>query len=135
MGPPRRSFSSRGHVVEDRGYVTECWIYLGTIHPIGYGVYSNRYAHVLAYEEASGEAVPAGHVVHHRCEQKTCIRPDHLEALTRREHNRRHAKFAPELIAQVRAATGSTRQIAARFGLSKSHAWSIRSSYPVGPSG
>lgn len=30
--------------------------------------------------------IPSGYVVHHACENKRCLNPAHLEAVSRREH-------------------------------------------------
>src|SRR5689334_2707617 len=117
----------RDFVVEDRGYKTPCYIWTGSVSKVlGYGVYAHRYAHLIAYEAAYGP-VPPGRVIHHRCEQKLCIRKEHLEVTTRPEHPARHVKIDAKLWDEIRAATGSTRQIAAQFGIPKTHAWMVRS--------
>ena len=48
-----------------------------------------RAAHRLAYELRHG-AIPDGLHLHHTCRTYRCINPDHLEAMTQSEHNRRH---------------------------------------------
>jgi hypothetical protein len=48
-----------------------------------------RFAHRVAYEDAYGP-VPPGHDIHHRCENKRCVNPEHLQALTPEEHGRLH---------------------------------------------
>jgi hypothetical protein len=45
--------------------------------------------HVAAYILFVGP-VPDGHEVHHKCENKACVNVNHLEALTHKEHVRRH---------------------------------------------
>lgn len=71
-----------------------CWLYAGTPSQ-RYGVLwdqrrqNNIPAHVAVYEFAVGP-VPKGHVVHHRCEVKRCVRPDHLEPVVNEEHNSLH---------------------------------------------
>lgn len=56
-----------------------------------------QFVHRVAYEAANG-SIPAGSIqhesesveIHHICENRLCIEPNHLEALTRNEHNARH---------------------------------------------
>ena len=52
----------------------------GEAQPIG--------AHVLAFEVFHG-AVPAGYEVDHTCRNTLCCNPEHLEAVTPAENNRR----------------------------------------------
>lgn len=80
-------------VVEDRGYETPCHIWTGGTNSQGY---PNRTVgkvgisvHRAVYEEAHGK-LPTRIDVHHLCEQKRCIRLDHLEARSRRSHMREH---------------------------------------------
>lgn len=80
--------------IEDRGYQTPCWIWQKWTGQNGYGYVKRAgeqiLAHRLAYEEIYGP-IPAGYHVHHRCETRRCVNPDHLEPLTPRDHRRRHA--------------------------------------------
>jgi hypothetical protein len=80
-------------VEEDRGFETPCWIWQLGVDTHGYGkVRGERLkAHRVAYEDAVGP-IPAGHEVHHRCEQKTCVRPGHLQPLTPEAHGQLHGE-------------------------------------------
>ena len=58
----------------------------GTYSPHAYGVKKNpERAHRYIYELVKGP-IPDGLVVHHRCENKSCVRLDHLEVVTHREN-------------------------------------------------
>lgn len=48
--------------------------------------------------------IPPGHDIHHICGRRRCINPDHLEALSRSDHLRRHrSEHQPDGVAAVLA--------------------------------
>jgi len=73
--------------------VSGCWE-MNTFHDRdGYAQF-HRYkktskAHRISYEWHKGK-IPAGLTIDHLCENKGCVNPEHLEAVTREENNRRH---------------------------------------------
>jgi hypothetical protein len=77
----------------DRGYTTPCLIWKRGLHGSGYGQRKHagqyRRTHREAYEAAYGP-IPAGHILHHLCEQRDCLEPTHLEAMSRADHARLH---------------------------------------------
>jgi hypothetical protein len=73
-----------------------CWEFTGYCKPDGYGqIYwkgrSGYGAHRAAYELAYGE-IPPGLAVDHTCNNPSCIRYEHLQAVTQAENNRRAAE-------------------------------------------
>jgi hypothetical protein len=68
-----------------------CWAWAGTHYPNGYGRCHTggpgnaRGAHRVAYEAHRGP-IPTGLVINHLCENKGCVRPDHLETATPRRN-------------------------------------------------
>lgn len=71
-----------------------CWIWTGTINvESGYGYYSMTPAHRVAYQELVGE-IPAGLDLDHLCMVRACVRPTHLEPVTRAENLRRAREAA-----------------------------------------
>lgn len=67
----------------------ECWIWIGGRNDKGYGRFSINgrlvYPHRLSYEHANG-AIPFDKVIDHLCRNPACVRPDHLEAVTRSQN-------------------------------------------------
>ena len=98
-GDPELLIRLRGASLEDRLWhrtvvVGDCWVYDAPGGPVKRD--GSRYAsikvdgamtgvHLAAYREFVGP-VPEGAQIHHICETKPCWRPDHLKALTSREH-------------------------------------------------
>lgn len=112
---------------------TGCWVWLKATFANGYG---NAYrggrdvrAHRWFYEEHVGP-IPDGHHVHHRCENKLCVNPDHLEALPPAEHHRGHkGRLTEAQVAAIRAvprAWGVIRRLAREYGVSESLIGHIR---------
>lgn len=77
----------------DRSGRGSCWFWRGSVNGAGYGLFSiagvNRMAHRVSYCMEHGD-IPPGHYVHHSCENRGCVNPDHLEMVTATEHNRIH---------------------------------------------
>jgi hypothetical protein len=144
----RGSTTLRGHHMklnapttrdEDRGYESLCAIWQGTISPAGYGRYEtmengiNPTGTVLRHRQVwitANGVPPDGMDVHHKCEQRDCVRLDHLELRPRSEHLRIHHGVSPEKYTEILAAlrTGEESQaaISRRFGVSKSYIWRLR---------
>lgn len=86
-------------VFED-SYIPEpnsgCWIWTKKLHRAGYGLlnikgprgWKWKYAHRYAYETSVGP-VPEGLELDHKCRNRCCVNPAHLEPVTHQENCRR----------------------------------------------
>lgn len=78
-----------------------CWGWTGSVDPkSGYGRQGKGWAHRISYEMFVGP-IPLGYEIDHvlalGCVERTCTRPDHLEAVPPAENRRRQ----PNVIAQL----------------------------------
>jgi len=106
-----------------------CWEWTAAKNNSGYGVFGVAHhrvinAHRWAYENFVGK-IPSAHEIHHLCENKTCVNPEHLTVVRPDEHpNRafrpgRKPKGAPGWVIRV-------KRIAKEHGLSLAEALDIR---------
>lgn len=78
-GDPLTQFLKR---VNKRGPVHpvcgQCWTWTGCISPGGYGKFrGGEVAHRFSYRSHFGD-IPAGLLVMHKCDNPSCVNPDHL---------------------------------------------------------
>lgn len=72
-----------------------CWIWNGGINSDGYGVIRDndgtmRLTHRIVYQHVKG-TIPTDLELDHKCTERRCVRPRHLEAVTHAENMRRVA--------------------------------------------
>lgn len=67
--------------ISDTGFQTPCWLWNGYVSKDGYGSFNYTGAHRYFYLQRNG-SIPSGQVVHHLCNNKSCVNPGHLKAVS-----------------------------------------------------
>ena len=131
-----RNFSRSSVEIDENG----CWLWLGKTTPNGYATASlgydrkrTRLVHRRLYEETY-HMLGKETVLHHRCGVRHCVNPEHVFAVSLREHvavhiAERNQKFTDDDIRAIRAfmdSGGTVFGASERFGVSIGYASKIR---------
>jgi hypothetical protein len=79
-----------------------CWLWSGSVNPQGYGLYGSarrrerRAAHRAVYELVKGP-IPEGLTLDHKCRVRSCVNPEHMDAVPIAENIQRAPRVASGL--------------------------------------
>lgn len=113
--------------VRDCGYETECWVWLKWKSHKGYGKCSldgrKRWAHRAYYELVKGVELTEDEHLDHKCENESCVNPDHLRVVNNLQNQKIRAKMTEEKAMEIVALKGvkTQKEIAAEFGISRGY--------------
>ena len=86
--PPRGKVRAPS-IIADRIY--GCWRWKGELDDDGYGRIGPARAHRALWQLATGTVLAEGQELDHLCRRRDCVRPSHLEAVTRSQNELRKA--------------------------------------------
>ncbi len=69
--------------------VTGCWLWAGELDESGYARYGGELAHRMVFALMLGKELPPGVAIDHVCRRRHCIRPAHLDPVSKAENERR----------------------------------------------
>ena len=121
-----------------------CWEWTASTYTTGYGCFvpADQHkvpAHRFMWELMNGP-IPAGLWVLHDCDNRLCVRPDHLHLGTRRDNideavarkrtswgeRNMHAKLTEAQVREIFQSVGKVKEVAAQFGVCQSTVSVIR---------
>lgn len=129
-------FSSRVETA-DNG----CVLWVAGVHKVGYGAlyvkkWGDTYAHRWSYKYHHGD-IPKGKVVRHKCDNKLCVNPDHLELGNQQDNiddmwkrnpdagNRKVSDEQVRIVFEMNEKGATKKQIAEAVKVSREHIYRI----------
>jgi hypothetical protein len=116
-------------IPKDHGYETPCWIWQQSRNAVGYGIKSSNGrlmgAHRWMWERHHGP-IPPELQIDHLCKVTSCVNPEHLRLVSHATNTRHRSGVKMNLAsaaavrADYRAGEGSYRELAAKYGVSRS---------------
>ena len=126
-GQPKRYINGHNRRKSPVPYVvdleTGCWVWQGSVQSKGYGMTQvgkeRRLAHRAYYETHVG-SIPPDLQIDHKCGNKLCVNPHHLEPVTGAENVRRgrHVRLTKADVELIRSSPLSGRKLAKQLGVS-----------------
>lgn len=114
----------------------DCWNWIGSSRPAGYGVISKNGKQTSATHvslEINGTVIPSGLWVLHKCDNPRCVNPKHLYVGTPKQNskdavlrNRFNRKLTPEQALEIKKSSKEAVVLAREYGVSDGLIYAIR---------
>jgi hypothetical protein len=68
-----------------------CWLWTGPMNRYGYGMFKVQEKNVSAHRVSwllAGNTIPEGNLIRHKCRNRHCVNPEHLETGTQTDNMR-----------------------------------------------
>jgi len=111
---------------------SECWLWTGSCNRDGYGRFcvdrKTMYAHRASWF-LDDKTIPEGLVLRHKCRNRNCVNPEHLETGTQKQNcddrirdGTFKRKLTEEQVRQIRARSTESQNILAKeFGVKQGY--------------
>ena len=134
----REQLGVEDYTIEDRGYKTPCWIWIGQPNSAGYGKVRIAgkvlFAHRAMYQQEVGP-ISSHHDLDHLCRVTLCVNHEHVEPVPHVVNMRRGrgTRLTQAQVDDIRSDSRTNVAIAEEFGVSDSHVSRIKSGQKWAP--
>ena len=125
-----RRVNKQGKIVSEE--LGACWEWQGAKFTTGYGqlqeeIWGDRYTHRWSFKHHTGQPIPEELLIRHKCDNRCCVNPAHLELGTRKDnvsdmterhykpHNRKFTKEQIDEIKIMRESGSPYKDIATKY--------------------
>lgn len=105
------------YVIDENG----CWVWQKSLTKHGYACATKFKPYRAYFQRANPDVDIAGLDIHHKCHNRACVNPDHLEPVEHGQHlsahRRAESRFTEQDIIDIRSSKDSMKVLAERYGV------------------